>query len=209
MKYEWRKAEKSRYFPKGVEIRELTEQKYLILEGEGNPNNEHFSKQIEALYSVSYGIRMMLKKGLYTPEYEYTVYPLEGVWTTSDDSKEENLNKDNLVYRIMIKQPDMVTEEIVQEAIEVAFKKKENAYIKKMTFESYSEGKIVQMIHIGSFDTEVETFKKIDSFLEETNYERDWIMEKFVHREIYLSDFRRVAPEKRKTLLSYQLKEIE
>lgn len=207
MKHEWRKAEKAIYLPKGIEIVDIPSYSFLILDGEGDPNSEMFASQIEALYSVSYSIRMMLKKGITGESFIYTVYPLEGVWTTKDGSKDESLNKDQLVYRIMIRQPEQVTESIVSEAIEQTLKKKDNLYINQLKFETYTDGGSIQMVHTGSFDTEVQSFTQMDVFLETTEYERDWLMGDFVHREIYLSDARRVVPEKRKTLLRYKLKE--
>ncbi|MBP2966940.1 GyrI-like domain-containing protein, partial [Acinetobacter baumannii] len=134
----------------------------------------------------------------------YTVYPLEGIWTTTDGSKDENLNKDQLAYRIMIRQPEQVNTEIVNQAIQQTLKKKDNPYLNRLSLETYEDGKSIQMIHVGSFDTELESFKQMDSFLEETEYERDWLMESYVHREIYLSDARKVLPEKRKTVLRYK-----
>lgn len=207
MKHEWRKQEKEIYLPKSIEIREIPKYSFLMLEGEGDPNSEMFSQQIEALYSVSYAIRMMLKKGETTDSFVYTVYPLEGIWTTKDGSKDENLNKDQLVYRIMIRQPEQVNLEMVSQAIQQTIKKKDNPYLNQLSFETYEDGMSIQMIHVGSFDTELESFKQMDSFLEGTAYERDWIMESYVHREIYLSDARKVVPEKRKTVLRYKLKE--
>ncbi|WP_288394637.1 GyrI-like domain-containing protein [uncultured Vagococcus sp.] len=207
MKHEWRKAEKAIYLPKGIEIVDIPSYSFLILDGEGDPNSEMFASQIEALYSVSYSIRMMLKKGITGESFIYTVYPLEGVWTTKDGSKDESLNKDQLVYRIMIRQPEQVTESIVSEAIKQTLKKKDNLYINQLKFETYTDGGSIQMVHTGSFDTEVQSFRQMDVFLETTEYERDWLMGEFVHREIYLSDTRRVVPEKRKTLLRYKLKE--
>ncbi|MEG2937477.1 MAG: GyrI-like domain-containing protein, partial [Vagococcus sp.] len=152
-------------------------------------------------------IRMMLKKGIAGESFLYTVYPLEGVWTTKEGSKDESLNKDQLVYRIMIRQLEQVTESVVSEAIEQTLKKKDNPYINQLKFETYTDGGSIQMIHTGSFDTEVQSFRQMDVFLETTEYERDWLMGDFVHREIYLSESRRVVPEKRKTLLRYKLKE--
>ncbi|MEG0285433.1 MULTISPECIES: GyrI-like domain-containing protein [Vagococcus] len=207
MKHEWRKQEKEIYLPKSIEIREIPRYSFLMFEGEGDPNSEMFSQQIEALYSVSYAIRMMLKKGETTDSFVYTVYPLEGIWTTKDGSKDENLNKDQLVYRIMIRQPEQVNLEMVSQAIQQTIKKKDNPYLNQLSFETYEDGMSIQMIHVGSFDTELESFKQMDRFLEGTAYERDWIMESYVHREIYLSDARKVVPEKRKTVLRYKLKE--
>ena len=128
MKHEWRKQEKEIYLPKSIEIREIPRYSFLMFEGEGDPNSEMFSQQIEALYSVSYAIRMMLKKGETTDSFVYTVYPLEGIWTTKDGSKDENLNKDQLVYRIMIRQPEQVNLEMVSQAIQQTIKKKDNPY---------------------------------------------------------------------------------
>ena len=207
MKHEWRKQEKEIYLPKSIEIREIPRYSFLMFEGEGDPNSEMFSQQIEALYSVSYAIRMMLKKGETTDSFVYTVYPLEGIWTTKDGSKDENLNKDQLVYRIMIRQPEQVNLEMVSQAIQQTIKKKDNPYLNQLSFETYEDGMSIQMIHVGSFDTELESFKQMDRFLEGTASERDWIMESYVHREIYLSDARKVVPEKRKTVLRYKLKE--
>ncbi|MGX7015099.1 hypothetical protein [Vagococcus silagei] len=75
-----------------------------------------------------------------------------------------------------------------------------------ITFETYEEGMVIQAIHTGSFDTEMNPFKKMDDLLISTDFQRDWTMEKYAHREIYLSDFRRVTEDKRKTLLRYKLK---
>ena len=207
MKHEWRKQEKELYLPKKIEIISIPKQHFLLIEGAGNPNSEAFAKKIEALYSVSYGIRMGMKKGRFGEAFEYTVYPLEGIWTTEDGSKDEALNKESLVYCVMIRQPDGVTKEIVEEIKKEVFDKKKNSDINLIRFESYEDGLSLQTIHQGSFDTEVETFKKMDAFLADTPYEKDWLMDKFVHREIYLSDPRKVVAEKRKTVLRYKLKE--
>ncbi|MFT4185770.1 MAG: GyrI-like domain-containing protein [Micrococcaceae bacterium] len=140
--------------------------------------------------------------------FEYTVYPLEGVWTTSDGSKGEELNKEALVYKIMVRQPEVVTKEMFEEALAKAKTKKPNKYFDKLKFEKYTEGKAVQTIHIGPFDEEPKTFAKLDEFLQENNLKRINTMGEFIHREIYLSDFRRVAPEKRKTVLRYRVTEV-
>ncbi|MGX7015098.1 GyrI-like domain-containing protein [Vagococcus silagei] len=120
MKYEWRKQEKLTYFPKEVEILNIPERHFIVLEGQGNPN----SQKIEALFTVAYTIRMQMKNGGGGAPFEYTVYPLEGVWTTSDGSKDDNLNKDALVFKIMIRQPDNVPASLIYEAIASAAQKK-------------------------------------------------------------------------------------
>ena len=131
MKYEWRKQEKNLYLPKQKpELITVPAQKFFMIKGKGNPNSEEFSEKIGVLYSLAYAIRMMPKQG-FTPEgyFEYTVYPLEGIWDLSEEGRKlETLNKDELLYTIMIRQPDFVTEEVVQKAFERVRKKKPHPY---------------------------------------------------------------------------------
>lgn len=199
MKHEWRKSEKELYMPKAKpQVIEVPKLKYFTIEGEGNPNNPDFSERIGALYALSYAIRMMPKKGI-TPEgyFEYTVYPLEGVWDLiSYDIVDEVIEKDNLKYKIMIRQPEFVTDEVVEKALEIA-RKKQIKYLDKVVFEEISDGLCVQMLHIGPYENENITFNIMEKFMEDNNYKRTTKM----HREIYLSDFRRVDKDKLKTVL--------
>lgn len=205
MKYEWRKQEKNLYIPKQKpELITVPEQKFLMIKGVGNPNGEEFSEKIGVLYSLAYAIRMMPKQG-YTPEgyFEYTVYPLEGVWDLTEKGRKlYTLNKDELVYTIMIRQPDFVTEEIVDKAFENVRKKKPSPLLDEVTFGTIEDGLSVQILHVGSYDSEPESFKLMNEFTEENNLERI----SMTHREIYLSDFRRVSEDKLKTVLRYRVK---
>ena len=205
MKYEWRKQEKNLYIPKQrPELITVPEQKFLMIKGVGNPNSEEFSEKIGVLYSLAYAIRMMPKQG-YTPEgyFEYTVYPLEGVWDLTEEGRKlDTLNKDELIYTIMIRQPDFVTEEVVAKAFGHVRKKKPHPLLDEVTFDIIEEGPCVQILHIGSYDSEPESFKLMDEFAEKNNLERICM----THREIYLSDFRRVEAEKLKTVLRYRVK---
>src|SRR5690606_41585117 len=119
VKHEWRKKEETLYIPKErPELVTVPEQKFLMLKGKGNPNNEAFSEEIGVIYSLAYAIRMMPKQG-WTPEgyVEYTVYPLEGVWSLSEKGRRaDKLIKDELLYTIMIRQPDFVTDDVVERA---------------------------------------------------------------------------------------------
>lgn len=116
MKHEWRKHKKDIYIPKKKpEIIDVQEFKYITITGKGNPNEDEFANKVEVLYSLAYAIKMMPKKG-YIPDgyFEYAVYPLEGLWDLTDEGKRlKELNKDCLVYKIMIRQPDFVTEEVL------------------------------------------------------------------------------------------------
>ncbi|MDO7486881.1 GyrI-like domain-containing protein [Peribacillus frigoritolerans] len=121
MKYEWRKQEKNLYIPKQKpELVTIPEQKFFLIKGIGNPNENEFAEKIGVLYSLAYAVRMMPKQG-YTPAgyFEYTVFPLEGIWDLTEEGKKlDTLNKDELLYTIMIRQPDFVTKDIVDRAFE-------------------------------------------------------------------------------------------
>lgn len=206
MKHEWRKHEKKMYVPKSKpEIIDVPKCKFLTIEGEGNPNSEHFTECITALYSMSYGIKMQLKKGEAPEGYcDYTVYPLEGVWDISNEAKEVftgTINKDDLVYKIMIRQPYFVSEELVEKVRLITKSKKPQALLDKVVFEEITEGKCIQMLHLGSYDDEPASFEVMEAFAETSGVKR---LSK-IHREIYLSDARKVAPEKLKTVLRFCL----
>jgi len=205
MKYEWRKNEKDLYMPKQKpELVTVPEQKFFMIRGKGNPNGEMFSEKIGVLYSLAYAVRMMPKQG-YTPEgfFEYTVYPLEGIWDLTEEGKKlDTLNKDELLYTIMIRQPDFVTEEVVERALKSVRKKKPHPLLNDLTFDLIEDGLSVQMLHVGSYDDESKTFNKMSEFLESNNLERVSLK----HKEIYLSDFRKVEPAKLKTVLRYKVK---
>ncbi len=206
MKYEWRKQEKNLYFPKEKpQLITIPPMKFFMISGQGDPNKEEFSEKVGVLYSLAYAVRMMPKTG-YTPEgyFEYTVYPLEGLWDlTEEGRKAEKLDKDQLLYTIMIRQPDFVTQEVVDLAFENVRKKKNHPLLDSVTFEIMEDGLSVQMMHIGSFDEEPRTFKQMKDFISENNLQ----MRTLKHREIYLSDLRRTEKNKLKTVLRYLVSE--
>lgn len=205
MKHEWRKHEKEQYIAKRKpKLIEMEEQHFFTISGKGNPNDQEFQERIEVLYALSYAIRMM-HKTVYVPEdyFEYTVYPLEGIWDLSEEGRKQNkLNKDELLYKIMIRQPDFVKKAAVKYAFETVRAKNKVKYLDDAKFESITEGLCVQMLHIGPYDTESETFKVMDQFAKENHLTRTSL----VHKEIYLSDFRRSKPENLKTVLRYQVR---
>lgn len=166
MKYEWRKQEKAYYLPKEPQLIEVPAYQFITLTGEGNPNRPEFSEQISALYMMAYGLRMGLKKGSFgnTP-FEYTVYPLEGVWTLPE-KPQGPIAKEELIYKIMIRQPEQVTADLAAEQLTQIMKKKGNRFLERIRFEEYQEGWSVQACHIGPFDTETETFAKMQDYCE-------------------------------------------
>lgn len=140
---------------------------------------------------------MMPRRGI-TPRayFEYTVYPLEGVW--SGDA----LNKASFSYTIMIRQPDFVTDEVVMQAREIfAAKKQTIAEAKSIAYEEIEEGLCVQMMHIGSYDDEPKSFAQMEEFANENGPRRV----DDLHREIYISDPNKTASEKMKTVLQFRV----
>lgn len=204
MKHEYKKHEKELYCPKDKPVLvTVPKQKFFCIKGKGNPNSEDFAERIGVLYSLAYAVRMMPKNG-FTPEgyFEYTVYPLEGLWDlTEEGRKSEVLNKDELVYTIMIRQPDFVNDEVVEKAFEIANKKKPHPLLKEAYFDEIEDGLSVQILHIGSYDSEPESFNKMKAFIEDNGLQ----IKTLVHREIYLSDARRVEKDKLKTVLRYRV----
>ncbi len=202
-KYEWRKTEKAFYLPKekGPARIDVPEMKFFAVDGAGSPDSEEFQAAVGLLYALSYTVRMMPKSGWTPPGYqEYTVFPLEGVWRMDADAwRGGALDKTKLQYRLMIRQPWFVTPDVVARAMESARKKVPADLIERASFESFTDGPSVQMIHVGPYDTEPETFAVMDAFMKEYGLVRP----EPVHREIYLSDPRKVSPEKNRTLLRY------
>jgi len=206
MKHEWRKKEKAVYLPKSKpELVTIPEYNFFTIEGAGNPNSESFPEYIGVLYSLSYAVKMGPKKGMAPDGYfDYTVYPLEGIWDINEEAKKTydgTLNKDDLVFKLMIRQPDFVDETFAQKIIELTKEKKPHALLENVKFEKLKEGHCIQMLHLGSYDDEPESFRIMEEFASNANLVR----KSKVHREIYLSDARKVASEKLKTVLRFQV----
>ncbi|MGL5328834.1 MAG: GyrI-like domain-containing protein [Peptostreptococcaceae bacterium] len=204
MKHEWRKKEKNYYLPKTKpEVVNIERFKFIQIKGEGNPNSEEFSERVGTLYSLAYAIKMMPRKGI-TPDgyFDYVVYPLEGIWDLNEKGRNsEVFDKDNLVYTIMIRQPDFVTADVFNKAMELVKEKKKNVLLDEVEFSTIEEDLCVQMMHIGSFDEEYRSFEIMEQFC----LDNSLLIKSKAHREIYISDFRRTAEEKLKTVLRYRV----
>ncbi len=209
MKYEWKKEAKNLYLPiSKPHVITIPKFKFFMIEGKGDPNtSEEFSEAIGALYSLSYTLKMLPKKGLLPEGYfDYTVFPLEGVWDLPEGTKEfDKMDKSSLIYNIMIRQPDFVTDELAGNIYNTVKVKKPNALLDKVKFSSIEDGMCVQMLHIGKFDDEAKSFALMDEYCVENNLKR----KAKSHREIYISDFRKTNPDKLKTVLRYQVEEID
>lgn len=202
-KYEWRKTEKDFYLAKAAPaVIELPPMNYFVVDGAGSPADEEFQAAVGLLYTLSYTIRMMPKSGWTPPDYqEYTVFPLEGLWRMDADAwrPDSELDKSKLQYRLMIRQPWFVTTEVVDRARESALRKVSAELLYRASFETLTDGLSVQMLHVGPYDTEPETFAAMNEFMAARGLKRT----EQLHREIYLSDPRRVAPEKNRTTLRF------
>jgi len=214
MKLNWKKTDKTFYIPgTNPGLIKLPAFKFFSIRGQGNPNGNAFQNYVGVLYSLSYAVRMSYK----TPDvpddfYEYTVYPLEGVWDVSEEAKEKaraagtttahgSLDKDSLVFHLMIRQPDFVTQEFARLMLEKVRRKKPDLLLDSVEFESIEEGSCVQMLHQGSYDTEPASFSRMEVFCSENSLVR----KSKLHREVYLSDPRSADPAKLKTVLRFQV----
>ncbi len=196
-KIDFKKELKTLYKPsaKKVDIVEVPKLNYFMVDGEGDPNtSQSFQDAIDVLYPLSYTLKFMIKKG--ELGIDYGVLPLEGLWWADDMSSFSVENKDGWKWTLMIMQPDFVTKEMVQEAMEQVKVKKNPVSLPLVRFESFEEGKVAQIMHIGPFSEEGPTVEKVHSFIEENGSQR-----RGKHHEIYLSDIRRAAPEKWKTII--------
>lgn len=205
MKHEWKKQEKELYGAKPVPaLITVPVQNYIMTDGEGNPNNEDFSNRVAALYALAYAIKMRFKAAAGSADiskeiHDFSVYPLEGVWKQKQGGV---LIKEELEYTIMIRQPDFIDESMVCGAMETVKKKKPNPLYEEIRFDAMQDGKCIEMLHIGPFDDEPASFEKMMRFAKENNLERAGSC----HREIYLSNAKRVEKCRLKTILRFSVR---
>lgn len=207
MKYEWRKQEKDLYSTKKQPvILTIPKQRFISLHGVGNPNGPEFSQKVQTLYPAAYGIKGAYKKFCVDRDVtydDYVVFPLEGVWSLTKKGQQlDHLDKDEFSYDIMIRVPDFVPDELIKPTLESVKVKKDLSEIAEMEIKEFPEMKVAQILHVGKYDDEPASFQKIDALVSDNNKQR---ISK-IHREIYLSDARRVEPDKLKTILRYQIK---
>jgi hypothetical protein len=196
-KIDFKKELKHLYQPSAKEVVQVEVPKlnYLMIDGEGDPNTSTaYQTAVEALFVLSYSIKFMAKKG--TQEIDYGVMPLEGLWWVDDLSSFSVEDKSNWKWTMMIMQPDFITHEMIDTAIEEASRKKKLSALRKVRFASLSEGRCAQIMHIGPFSTEGPTVELLHAFISDAGYKPNG-----KHHEIYLSDIRKAAPEKWKTVI--------
>ena len=187
---------------KSIETVNIPVFNFLMIDGYGDPNkSESFQEAINALYSVSYTLKFMIKKS--ERQIDYSVMPLEGLWWCDDMKNFSIENKDIWKWTLMIMQPDFISNDEIKIAIKTAKEKKDIPAIDNLRMEKFNENISVQTMHIGPFAEEGPTIEKMHNFMKDNNYDFNG-----KHHEIYLSDIRKAAPEKWKTVLRQPVKKL-
>ena len=196
-KLDLKKDQKWLYNPthKEVTMVEVPEMNFIMIDGQGSPEGEQFQESIEALFPVAYTIKFDKKKADGT---DFGVMALEGLWWAEDMSAfdPETGDRNKWQWTLMIMQPEFIGKADFEKAKATALKKKDNPAIGRIRFTGFKEGKAVQIMHIGPFATEGINIQRLHTKIKELGSKPSG-----KHHEIYLSDFRRVAPEKMKTVL--------
>lgn len=168
---------------------------FLMVDGKGDPNTAlEYKQAVEALFSLSYTLKFTIKKG--PMAIDYGVMPLESLWWAEDMENFGNLPKGDWLWTAMIMQPEMIDQDLVNEVTESLKKKKDLPALDKVRLETFKEGRAAQIMHIGPFSEEGPTIQKVHEYIRELGFTN-----RGKHHEIYLSDIRRAAPEKWKTIV--------
>ena len=208
MAFDFKKEYKEFYMPKNTpEIVTVPPANYIAVRGKGDPNEEggEYKAAIGVLYAVAYTLKMSYKtdyriRGF----YDYVVPPLEGFWWQDGIEGINYSDKSAFCWISVLRLPDFITKQDFDWAVKTATKKKK-LDCSKAEFLTVDEGLCVQIMHIGAFDDEPATVARMDRFLEENGYRND-ITNGRLHHEIYLSDARKVEPEKWKTVIRHPIK---
>ena len=210
MAFDFKKEYKEFYMPKKQpEIVEVPKANYIAVRGTGDPNEEggDYKQAIGLLYAVAYTLKMSYKTDhKIAGFFEYVVPPLEGFWWQEGVDGINYADKAAFKWISVIRLPDFITREDFDWAVETASKKKK-LDCSSAEFLTIEEGLCVQIMHIGSFDSEPESVALMDKYLAENGCEND-LSESRLHHEIYLSDVRKSAPEKWKTVIRHPIKKI-
>ncbi|MBZ0278756.1 MAG: GyrI-like domain-containing protein [Anaerolineae bacterium] len=169
--------------------------RFLMIDGTGDPNTAPaYTAALEALYGVAYALKFAVKAQ--SPDQDYTVPPLEGLWWVPDMRQFSMQDKTGWLWTMMIMQPEVVTAELVETTIEAVRHKKNPASLSGIRFEEFTEGQAAQIMHIGPYAAEAPTITRLHTFIAEKGYQL-----RGKHHEIYLSDPGRTAPDKLKTII--------
>lgn len=209
MAFDYKKEYKEFYLPKNrPELVRIPQMNFIAVRGSGDPNEEGgaYKASIGLLYGIAFTIKMS-KKGSRAIEgyFDYVVPPLEGFWQQEGICGFDYTRKEDFRWISVIRLPDFVKKEDFDWAVAEAETKKKTDF-SKVEFLTLEEGLCVQCMHVGPFDEEPATVEKMDRYLIENGYENDFSDQR-LHHEIYLSDARRVAPERWRTVIRHPVKE--
>ena len=208
MTFDFKKEYKEFYMPKNKpSILTVPPMNYIGVRGHGDPNQEggEYKQAIGLLYGIAFTIKMSKKRNHQIKGYfDYVVPPLEGFWWQDGISGVDYAHKEDFNWISVIRLPDFVTKADFDGAVEEAGKKKKQDF-SKVEFLNYDEGLCVQCMHIGSYDDEPATVQIMHEYVEAQGYDLD-ITDQRLHHEIYLSDARKVIPEKLKTVIRHPIK---
>ena len=210
MAFDFKKEYKEFYMPKSKpSLVDVPAMNYIAVRGKGDPNMEdgEYKKAIGMLYAIAFTIKMS-KKGDHRIEgyFDYVVPPLEGFWWQDGVTGVDYSHKETFNWISVIRLPDFVTRADFDWAVSEATEKKKTDF-SKVEFITYEEGVCVQCLHVGPYDDEPATVAKMHKYMEDRGYALD-INDKRLHHEIYLSDARKVVPEKLKTVIRHPVKEV-
>lgn len=210
MAFDFKKEYREFYMPKNKpQIVNIPRANYIAVRGKGDPNEVGgtYQQAISILYAVAYTLKMSYKTD-YKIEgfFDYIVPPLEGFWWQDDIDGVDYSDKTTFNWISVIRSPDFISQDDLKWAIETATKKKK-IDCSSAEFIAINEGLCVQMMHLGPFDDEPETVALMDAYLEENGYVND-LNKNRLHHEIYLSDARKVSPEKWKTVIRHPIKKV-
>lgn len=208
MAFDFKKEYKEFYMPKNKpEIVTVPKANYIAVRGKGNPNeiDGAYQKAISILYAVAYTLKMSYKtEHKIEGFFEYVVPPLEGFWWQDNVDGIDYADKAAFNWISVIRLPEFITQKDFEWAVKTASEKKK-LDCSSAEFLTVDEGLCVQIMHIGAFDDEPQTVALMDEYIAQNGYEND-ITESRLHHEIYLSDARKVAPEKWKTVIRHPIK---
>ncbi len=191
LKKEWQSLYTAKRAPAFVDVPTI---RFIMADGQGDPNNSaSFNEAMGALYAVSYALKFMLKK---SSAENYTVMPLEGLWWMEGGKTFDMHDRSDWRWTIMLAQPPPVTPSLYQTALAQVQEKKGLSGRERLRFESFTEGRAAQILHIGSYDNEESTLEKLYAFMQANGCKH-----RGKHHEIYLGDPRRAAPDKLRTIL--------
>ena len=184
---------------KNPQIVEIPQARYLAITGRGEPGGKEFSSKIGALYGMAYTIKMTRK---FAGMQDYSVCKLEcQLWLDGDSTDFSNTPREQWNWKFLIRTPDFIEEDDLESAVKKLLEKGKEPEVKQVKLESISEGLCVQALHVGPYDRECETIEKMMTFAGEQGFEFHG-----THHEIYLSDPRRISPERLKTILRMPLR---